>query len=257
MPRKPDDVLISLTTGSSDKLFRVRAKAEEMRRAIETIEALGARKDELAKLPETGLQAVQMVAMQSLPEKLQASLMGDPSLTLTTQQRTAAGLLGQGMSHEDIAMGMEIDAALVYNWDLNVTGFRQEAMRWRDMAEFQLGGSVREKIQVLMEQDHPVDTWIKLLGLADKLGQRPEQRGLAKVKLVMDAEKIKLAREHLHVKSGQVAEQSSAVSAILNKFGSQLMEKGADADKAALEAEFEVTDEELDGLLEADEEDEE
>ena len=236
MPRKNDDEKLHLVEEASEKIFRVRAATDEARQIIAS---LGARKDELAQIPSTGREAVQMVAAQSLPDKLQASLLGDPSANLTPQQRTAALLLGQGMPHEDIAMGLEIPVGTVYGWDLNIAGFRQEAMRWSDMAEFAMGTRTRRRVDDLMDMDLTLDQYVKVLGLAHKIGRQPEERRNATVKMVMDAEKLKLARQHLAVKSGQVANENEAVKNILDKFGTKLMEAGAQADAAAIDGEFE------------------
>ena len=221
----------------SSEIFAETAKLRDRRQVAEKIVAdEGRRELELRQVPVTGRDAVKMVAATALPDKMMAV---DPN-QLTDQQSMAALLIGQGLTYAETSTALGVGIGEMYAWAENLPGFKNKMYAYRERVEEELGGTMLVKLQELMAKDLDPDLQIKALSLVEKISKRPEDRAFRRAELSMKAESLKIQRQGLAAKAGQAVAENSAVTAILSKFGERFLQSGFEADKEALDAEFEV-----------------
>lgn len=232
-----------------ETLLERRAKAQAI------IDNVGKRAEEALALPATGREAVRMVAAQNLSQKILVNLQSDPAAAMTDEQRMAAMLIGQGSTHDETAQIMAVPVGQIYRWTETVPGFMEELMKWRQHIEIDLGGTAIVQLREMAARPDLEDSLrVKVIALLLKIGRRPEERYFQRANLGLNAEKLELQRQHLRMKAGQAQEESAIVRGALTRFGKQLLEEGAQADREAAEGEFDVEDEEADVEIDVDEE---
>jgi len=179
-----------------ERALAVGSTGSDRRKEAEAIvEVVSSLQDDVVKFPKDLDAAKRQLALQGLDAALSRPL----GYGLTREQFVAAVLVGRGMTFVDAAKALEIPEGVLHQWSRMVPQFRAEIKRWREALEDDIEARLYSTVAEMMASvdDYGPTDQIRLMALAQKIAERPEDRARWAAEFRLRQETLELQKQEL------------------------------------------------------------